>query len=349
MNYTTLEGGYAEALQYLLEHGGQFFPARHPDASNTIVKGNDCVTFWPENSSTRAHLKSACDFFGYEAEHLTPGRLARKVIKEVIELEWKHTFFGKKAAQMSADGSHWHYQFVEPGYHKYLYEYDLKSAYFTSLFHGKTLLWDERKGWLEDKGALERLRYITPYIPKWLRLVILGILASGKQQFYTRQEGESGGYYLKLCTIRKISYGAAFNCAHKAIHRTHAAMSRIHRIGVEHIKRIHTDSFALSIDCPKQTTQEIFDFLDQNKYKVSLKGQGSAHFVNLNEGIIGKKVIGERRHTLDTFREQNIKVPQYMLSPEEFEYHTMLRKLANQPEAELIEEPIFEPSQLSFL
>lgn len=340
MEYQTHTGGYAEALRDLLDGGGQFYPGRAPGSPQTIVRGNVCSTYWEDGSKIRQNLANAAKELGYQPDDLTPGRLARRVLRDIVGLEHKDTYYGKASKTLCDSGHHWHYTHVETGYHKYLYEFDLKSAYFTSLFHGKSLLLDERKGFLDDRGALENLRMLTPTIPKWLRLIILGTLASSKQQFYTRGSGAKGEPIIKVNQVNKIAYGAAFNAAHKAVFRTYKAMERCHILGGEWIKRIHTDSLALHIDTPTHIRDSVFNFLETAGYQVAIKAQGSSHFLNLNEGIIGKKVVGTKFHVFEQLRQENITVRQYMFDPEEWSLHSqMLTKETAPPAVEAERKP----------
>lgn len=308
------EGEYADALARFLEIGGQFYPARHPQGSNTIVCGNRTEIFWRKDSPLRIQLMQAARLFGYESEEITASKLCRRILSDAVGLDTEGTYFSKHFQSMARDGSHWHYTYVEPGYHPYLIEFDLKSAYFTSLFHGKSLLYHERGGFQDDGGALENLKQLNSLIPKWLRLTILGVIAAHKMQFYRLSKDAEGQPNLVLSSIPKIQYGAAFNAAHKAISRTYQCMKRIHEIGGEHIKRIHTDSFALCPDVPPEKEREIFRFLEDNAYFVSVKGAGTSHFLDLNSGLIGNKVIGSRDQVLTELREKEIRIPRAMLS-----------------------------------
>jgi len=245
------------------------------------------------------------------------GTLAKRLMRDIVGLETKDTCWGKKALRMAKDGGHWHYLYVETGYHPFLIEFDLKSAYFSSLFSFPSLLYDEHKGFINDSGSMDVLKQITPYMPKWLRLVILGILASHKQQFYTLDKDSEGEPCLKLNTLNKISYGAAFNCAHKAISKTYQCMQKVHSIGGNSIKRIHTDSFALEVDCDGIVETSIMEFLDKHGYLTSVKGYGSSHFLNLNEGLIGKKLIGVRDSVFEQLRSASVKIPKVELTEEQ--------------------------------
>lgn len=316
-NYVVTEGDYSDALADLMEKGGQFFPAKTPEGSSTILRGNTCIVYWPKNSPLRSKVREACEIFGYDAETMTASRLCKSVLKDFVCLDSENTFWGNKARSMAKSGSHWHYQHVIPGYHHYLIEFDVKSAYFSSLFSGKSLLFDEKKGWLEDYGALNNLKSLSKIMPKWMRLIMLGVIASHKMQYYVIDKSCDSGGRLLLRERENIVYGAAFNAAHKAIKRTYELMKRIHSVGGDYVKRIHTDSFAITPDLPVEIESEIFGLLERNGYQYSMKGCGTSHFIDLNTGIIGRKLIGNKNDVFSEFRDKEIKIEKYELTPEE--------------------------------
>ena len=335
--YEVIEGDYLDAIAKFRSSGGRFYPQLNPDSPSTIVSGNRCIVVWNPLSKMLPRCKQLCREFGFEWEGQPPGRIARRILKEVVALDVGETGYAGKYRSMARSGHHWHYTHVETGYHPYLVEFDLKSAYFTSLFQGASLLYHDHRGFLDDGGALANLKAIEPIIPKFLRLVMLGILASHKHQFYTIAEDSEDSFSLKLCTANEIKFGAAFNAAHKAVYRTYALMKKIHSIGGEYIKRMHTDSFALSPDIPHSTENEIFSMLHRNNYPTQVKAQGTSHFINLNEGIIGNKLVGAKEIVLNQFREQKIKIPKYELDQDQFERWTN-RRLEEESTVDQIEE-----------
>lgn len=339
MNNFTYEfrvGSYLETLGEFERIGGRLFPQRSPDSPSTIVSGNRCITYWDEKSRLLPKCKTLCRELGFDWNGQTPGRIARQVLSEVVGLEKQEHGWGKLYHKMAKDGGHWHYTHVETGYHPYLIEFDLKSAYFTSLFQGRSILYHDYKGFVEDDGMLDNLRAIETLLPKFMRLIILGILASHKMQFYVKDKSSQDCFLMVLKTLPKIEYGMAFNAAHKAVRRTFELMRKIHRIGGTHIKRIHTDSFALSFDTPQEIESEIFNLLERNHYPVSVKAQGSAHFLSLNEGLIGTKLIGAKDLVFKEFREKQIRIDKHELNYDEFK-RWELRQEKVKTELELIE------------
>ena len=306
--YATEIGGYPAALAYALKIDGQLFTGKTRDSAHTVVRGSNVVTFWEENSSARKNVLNAAKIFNFDGEHLTSGRLSRKILKEIVGLDAKGTYYGRSYRKLARNGFHWHYMKCIPGYHPYLIEFDLKSAYLTSLLKGRTFFYHELYGWQDDSGALENLREIEPLIPKWLRLTMLGIIASHKTTHYRVTKNEDGGVVITPKTISKVDFGAAFNAVHGAILRTYRTLKRVDEIAKGSCARIHTDSFAISPEIEEKKEAEIFELLSSKGFDTSVKASGSAHFINLNEGCIGKKLIGAKHEVESRFREENIKV-----------------------------------------
>jgi hypothetical protein len=94
-------------------------------------------------------------------------------------------------------------------------------------------------------------------------------------------------------------------------------MKRIHEIGGEQIKRIHTDSFAISCDCEGVVETNIMEFLGKHNYKTTVKGYGSSHFLNLNEGLIGGKLIGMKESVFEQLRANSVKIPKIEMTKEQ--------------------------------
>lgn len=292
MKYFTEHGGYAQALDCMQLIGGSLFPRRRKDGTTTLVCGKQTYTFWEPNSKSYAKCKLLAEEMNFPHEHFTPGRVSKHILKEICGLKPDDSPPDKRMLQLARSGHHWHYLMCEPGYHSYLVEFDIKSAYTSSLLNYKSFLWSMREGEVDDCGALENFKNLLPAIPKWIRLVLLGQVASHRMTFATMPNRKQGDYSMKWTTFEKVSYGRAFNQVHRAILRLYRCMQRIHSIGGSHIKRMHTDSFALSLDCPESIELGIFEYLDDVGLTTTVKAQGSSHFFDVNSGIIGRKFIG---------------------------------------------------------
>lgn len=304
-----LEGDYLTAYSDVLEGGGQLYPGTGNDSPNVVVRGKLVRTYWKPNSRRRAETHDLARWMGVEPYAATGGRLARHLVENVLKLPYRTTFWNRRYKELAVKGEHWHYCMVAPNESCMGAEFDLKSAYFTSLAQGKTLLYHEGRGYVDDEGALEMLIELVPHLPKWFRLQLLGCLASWNMQFLTRSKkpGEEGILVQKK--VFKISYGAAFNAVHRAILRNYKIMERVHEFGGEHIKRMHTDSFFLSWECPVETEQKIFDYLEKTGCRVDVKGSGRAYFFDLNCGFVGNKLVGSPTDVKENMKIRQIKYP----------------------------------------
>lgn len=307
MNYTELVGDYATAYADVAVNGGQLYPGNGKDSANVVVRGRNCFVYWKIDSRRHQEVKELCQFFNIDSNCMTGGRLARYLINDVLELPYKDTFWSKRYRTLARQGNHWHYTHVIPWQQHLGVEFDIKSAYMSSFLQFPTLLYKEGVGYLPDNNAMEGLRVIIPTVPKWFRLQLLGCLASWRFGFLTKDKKSLDSSELIYKSIQKITFNAAFNTAHRAILRTFKVMEKIHKIGGQHIKRIHTDSFFLSWECPEEIENEIWSFLESKGLEVSVKGSGEAFFFDLNTGFIGKKFVGSALDVASLMRENGVK------------------------------------------
>lgn len=292
--YFQYQATYPEALAEFLLSGGLFFPSKTPDAPSTIVRGRSIFTYWPPQSALRAKVLSLALTFGCEHPAPTVGRVCRWFISDFLELPFEGTAWAKSYRALAAKGTHWHYLYVDTRDSYLGVEIDLKSAYFSSYLRGGSLLYSPRYGYLDDGLARDKLVAFLELVPKWFRLSMLGILAGHRMKFCTRGLTTSGTAELLFKSIPKISYGAAFNAAHRAIVRNYKILQKVHSLGGEWVRRIHTDSFFLDAHCPDVQERRIFDYLSDKGCEFSVKGVGNAYFWDVNTGIIGRKYVGAK-------------------------------------------------------
>ena len=307
-NYQEKTGDYMDAYTDVVQNGGQLYPGNGKDSANVVVRGKQVFVYWKSKSVRHREVVDICNFLGIDSHAMTGGRVARKLLNDILELPYKRTFWNKKYRSLAVSGKHWHYYHVVPNEVFYGAEFDLKSAYFASLIQCKTLLYAEGKGYLEDNGTLEAIRELVPYMPKWFRLQLLGCISSWNFRFMTRDKSKPDSSELVQKRICKITFNAAFNCVHRAILRNYKIMQKIHEIGGEHIKRMHTDSFFLSWECPVTTETLLFDYLKEKHCEVSVKASGKAFFFDLNTGFIGKKFVGSKLDVIELMRGSDIKM-----------------------------------------
>lgn len=329
MNYIDLIGDWQQAENKVKNEGGRLYRGNNKDSCSTVVIGNNCFTYWSPKSKKRQLVKQLCDYFNISSEGQTGGRLARWFLKEIIELPYKGTYWDRNYRAIAKQGQHWHYTYVNAEKYFIGVEFDLKSAYFNSLFAGESLLYQNNLKFRNDNGALERLKVITPDLPKWFRLQLLGILSSWKMDYWTREPNALEDTPLIRKTLFKIEYGAAFNAAHRAIIRNYKIMQKVHQIGGEYIERMHTDSFFLNLKCPENIENAIFDYLEEKGAQIDIKTAGQGYFFDLNTGYIGKDFIGNRLEVIDRMRERNIKKERdggYQLAISKYERRRIIRE-----------------------
>lgn len=292
--YYEAQATYCEALAEFLIKGGLFFPAKTPDAPSTIVRGHSIYTYWPPESALRQKVKALALTLGCEHPSPTVGRLCRWLVSDFLELPHKGTAWAKSYQSLAHKGSHWHYLYVDTRDSYFGVEVDLKSAYFASYLKGSSLLYSPRHGYLPDGLAKDKLVAFLELIPKWFRLSLLGVLAGHQLKFCAKADVPGDTPVLLYRSIPRISYGAAFNAAHRAILRNYKILQKIHYLGGEWIRRIHTDSFFLDAYCPDSVERRIFDYLLEKNSEYTVKGVGNAYFWDVNTGIIGRKYVGAK-------------------------------------------------------
>ena len=289
--YLEKEGGYNAALTELLENGGQLYTGDSDGGCTTVVRGSRVTRFWEAKSAKRGKCIEACKIFGYDPYGMTGGSLCRKIIDDILQPPYKSSRFSDTYRSIAEKGEHWHYQYIKIGDHGKTIEYDLSSAYMTQFLRLPSMILLGRDEFSSDNGAMEKLREIMPLFPKWLRVQFLGVLASHQRTTLTRVK-KGDGWEIRKTQTPSITYGGCFNAAHRAILRVYRIMRKIHQIAGEDVKRIHTDSFLLSQSISISKLQTIFDYLEENEQELQIKAIGRSCFFDLNEGIIGNKIIG---------------------------------------------------------
>jgi hypothetical protein len=306
MKYLEYDTGYSGAVEALLQSGGQLFSGDSKDGCHVVNRGSICSTFWEPFSNKKGKVIEACLTFGYEPYAMTGGRLCRKILDEIVGLQFEGTRYSDVYRDIAKDGKHWHYQHCDIGRQGYVIEIDLDAAYMTQYLRLPSMLLANANDFKPDNGAMNRLRDIMPLFPKWLRVQLLGVLASHSRQTLTRMKiGDN--WQLKRSISSSITYGEAFNSAHRAILRVYKIMQEIHRLAGEYCVRIHTDSFCLKSKTPKHILIDISSFLERNEQPSNIKAYGNSYFFDLNSGIIGKKLIGAKLEVSNNLKEVGFK------------------------------------------
>ena len=316
MNYIDMVGDYLVAYSDVLANGGQLYPGNGKESASVVVRGKNCFTYWKKDSKRLQEVKSLCAYFGLDPYGKTGSRVARWLIDDVLQLPYQNTYWHPKYRAIAKSGHHWHYCYCDEKKPFYAIEVDLKAAYISSLFALPSLLYKEGHGYLDDNGALENLKVITPELPKWFRLQLLGVLSSWRFTFLARDKANKDSKELSLKYYYKVSYNAAFNAVHRAIIRNYKIMQKIKEIGGEHIRRMHTDSFFLDIDCPPTVENQIWDYIDSKGLHYDIKGCGRCFFFDLNTGFIGNRFVGAPIDVASKMRQEGIKIDRKSLVPQ---------------------------------
>lgn len=313
--YDEQTGGYSAALALLLSKGGQMYAGDSVDGCTTVVRGCYVTRFWTERSAKKGKMIEACKTFGYDSYGMTGGSLCRKIIKDLLELQFKDTRFSNTYREIALKGSHWHYQHIVTGDSGKCIEYDLTSAYMTQFLRLPSMLLLGKDEFIDDNGAMEKLRQIMPLFPKWLRVQFLGVLASHNRTTITRVKNGSD-WTIKRVITPSITYGGAFNAAHRAILRVYKLMRGVHSLLKESCVRIHTDSFTVKSSVSKETLLSAFNLLEENEQELQIKGIGRCYFFDLNEGVIGSKIVGAKPMVAKQLHDISFKQDRVMVDQE---------------------------------
>jgi len=295
-------GSYYDAMEFHRNNGGMLYEPKTIEHHTTIRVGSHTHTFYPPNSYPVAQARQLAKQFGLPDElviHMTASRLSRWYIDNILRLPYQNTFWARDYQDLAKQGYHWHYLYAEPGRHGHCFEIDLKSAYATAWVNRPSLLFDHRyQRFLKDGGAVNRLKEDLPYLPKWFRLALLGVISGHCMRFKVHKKGASG-YYPEEKIQNRISYGAAFNAAHIAVWKVYNVMQELHKIFGSHVKRAHTDGMIISIDATGDETADIaHEFIREKGFEYSLKASGQTWVKNVGEGICGGKCFGQKQSVL---------------------------------------------------
>lgn len=191
--------------------------------------------------------------------------------------------------ELLGNSSHWHYLYLAPQPQGYAIELDIQYAHFAALLKQPTLLLSDpgigrQPDFIDDGGAMERLREINPELSKWFRFQMLEIITRYKLRFYVINpatglaEEQSGD---------PMNYGMAFNAAHKAIYTVYETMALVANLVGDDLLRSHTDSFCVKATMTRRTEEEMLLVLKERGFEPSCKGIGWAHFWDIDRGILG--------------------------------------------------------------
>ena len=206
-----------------------------------------------------------------------------------IERTDKHYGFNY---ELLGDASHWRYLYLAPQPQGHAIELDIESAHFTAFLRQPTMLLNDptsgaKPYFINDQGAMQRLRDINPQLPKWFRFRMLEILGSHEIKYYQHDPAISTYFCEIKVDPHVINYGMAFNAVHKAIYTVYETMAEVANLVRDDLLRSHTDSFILKATMSRSAETQMLTTLAERGFEVFCKGIGYAHFWNIDQGILG--------------------------------------------------------------
>jgi hypothetical protein len=287
------EGTESDAKKFCEQYGGEVYIGRHK-AWFTVANGKRKAVFWnPDRNGQQVRiatyqLAQEINISLEQHPDLTPSKLVDLFLKEIIGVNpeadkkkfKKSGYYGENWSQFAKRSkgneenfNHWSYQHWEPHEPQYLVDRDIKSAFPSSLITAPTLFLYEHKNststFIDDGGAMGRLKEWYPYLPKWFRKRLVGTLAS-------HQYG--------------IKWGAMFNTAHWAILRLYRTVEYAHQnIVKDYVVRIYTDCFTLKASTPPKVLELLEEYLASHGFSLGTKALGYGQLWSQEEGFIGYK------------------------------------------------------------
>ena len=304
-------GYQSDALKFQKQHGGQVYTGRN-QAWFTVEGGKRRGIFWhPEKGEpVRADTYALAIGLGITiAEHpdLTPSKLTKLFIREILgfnpDLDKKQgkrsAFYGSQWAEFAQKSSsdeegdsydHWHFSDCCPHDAQWLVDRDIQTAFFSAMLSAQTLFLFEHKNgtsqFIDDGGAMARLRELAPTLPKWFKHRLVGTLASYKHG---------------------IKWGAAFNTAHWAIDRVYKFMAQIREIAGEYGVRYFVDCVTLLGVTPAAIIDQIDAAALAWGFTFRTKALGYGQLWSPVEGFIGwQNPIGMDFEVASSMKERNL-------------------------------------------
>lgn len=331
MIYITNTGTIDDAVRYVQENGGQLIISKDKMVC-TIIRGCYCVRFYnPKYDLERLHQISwqlgIRPFNG-----MTEGTLIKKFLKDVIQLNPKGTYFGRTIRAFAQKGWHWGYYKFQPHETGDYIELDIKAAYLSSLltfpsfFFHEPMSWEKQEenavchfvdrmlyggqfsqneycAWKDDGGALKRLAAYRDFLPKELRLKLVGIIASQKFDAKYVQDG-----ILRNSEIHRIEWGGAFNAVQLAVLKLYYTCAEVVKIAGEYCVRWHTDGGIFRADMPRDIEEKIVNLLGVRGLTLRCKSAGLGYFWDLNTGFLGYRgLCGNKAEVTGLMRSDGLK------------------------------------------
>jgi hypothetical protein len=290
------EGKKADAYKFKQKYGGEIYTGRK-DAWFTVEGGQRRAVFWnpgENGQKVKAETYQLAQQLGFpigQYPDLTPSKIGKMFWTDVIGInpqkdkrekkksgyygkEWealaKRYKSGSKETDEDEELSHWQFSLFNPHEPQHLIDRDIKSAFSSALIQAPTLYLHEAPNgtstFIDDGGAMQRLREWHPHLPKWFKHRMVGMLASHKYG---------------------IKWGAAFNSAQWAILKVYKTMEKAAEIAGDNCARAFVDCLTLKASTPKEVVQAIDNYFASEEFSLGTKALGYGQLWSPVEGFIG--------------------------------------------------------------
>lgn len=293
--YALFECDYpeAEAFQTLSDNGcGFIVPPRERGRSYTVVNQSSKLTayYWPLKSATLQRLLSAAIKYEFPEDAPSWTRLSKYLTREFISPDRSGIAPYPLYKKYSEHKQYWHKLKCVAGSYENITELDLKSAYATAISKLPSLWLASPGNWKDDGGAIENFRALFPNLEKQLRLSLIGCWASAKLPII-RIDKENPGEF-KRSIIDKTFDGGLFNSVHYALFSLSRFLTKLDEEYGSYIPRIHTDSLWVDSSIPDKMLNQLLKDIEQEGYRVAIKGHGVAWLYDINSAVLNGHVIG---------------------------------------------------------
>lgn len=246
--------------------------------------------YWDSDRPGWGELDGCAAMMEFPGDAPSWSRLSKFVFQRHVTEKFSGIKPHRDFVLMSEKKFFWHFHKVTPGAHSNATELDVKGAYSKAITNQPSLYLEAPFRPKDDGGAIERLRELIPLLPKKMRLCLIGYLASGKMtQFYYNPQFPDG---LQRRDVKICYDGGIFNRIHASLAGLYSFMQELTSIAGDDCIRAHTDSVLIKETIPNATLTSLLRKAKTSGYEMACKGHGNAVLFNLNEGVLGGRIIG---------------------------------------------------------
>lgn len=249
--------------------------------------------FWDTVTPQWGELDAVADLMGFPHDCASWSRLSKWVYQEHVTREISGIKPHRDFRLMSEKKFFWHFHKIVEGNHGNCTELDVKGAYARSITREESLYLEAPFRPRPDNGAMERFKALVPILPKKMRLCLIGYLASGKMTQFYLDPARPGS--LSQREIRMCYDGGVFNRIHASLAGLYSFMHEMEMLAHDDCVRVHTDSLLIKESLPDAQLNAMLRLAKKEGYELACKGHGNAVLFNLNEGVLGGRIIGNPR------------------------------------------------------